>query len=105
MLRGIDPEVTQGRARLHSRQLKEKNIKVLIAGMLASPSLGKDYRDEFDAIYPDLAAKYGALLYPFFLEGVAGQPKLTLPDGLHPNAAGVETIVQNILPSVRALLA
>jgi acyl-CoA thioesterase-1 len=105
MLRGLNPETTRTSLDSILARLKEKNVKVLIAGMLASPSLGRSYRDEFDAIYPDLAAKYGALLYPFFLEGVSGHPQFTLTDGLHPNAAGVETIVNNILPSVRLLLA
>jgi acyl-CoA thioesterase-1 len=105
MLRGTNPKITKAALDGILARLKEKNIKVLIAGMLASPSLGRDYRAEFDAIYPDLAARYDALLYPFFLEGAAGHPELNLPDGLHPNAAGVEAIVANILPSVRALLA
>ena len=104
MLRGLDPKLTKAALDAILARLKEKNVKVLIAGMLATPSLGKDYGAEYDAIYPDLAAKYGALLYPFFLEGVAMRPDLKLPDGLHPNAAGVETIVKNILPSARALL-
>jgi acyl-CoA thioesterase-1 len=105
MLRGYDPKITRTALDAILARLKEKNIKVLIAGMLASPSLGRDYRAEFDAIYPDLAAKYGSALYPFFLDGVAGRPELKLTDGLHPNAAGVDTIVKNILPSVRQLLA
>lgn len=105
MLRGTNPKATRAALDSMLARLKEKNVKVLIAGMLASPSLGHAYRDEFDAIYPELAAKYGALLYPFFLEGVSGHPQFTLTDGLHPNAAGVETIVRNILPTVRLLLA
>jgi len=105
MLRGLNPETTRSALDSILARLKEKNVKALIAGMLASPSLGQPYRDEFDAIYPDLAAKYGALLYPFFLDGVSGHPQFTLTDGLHPNAAGVETIVRNILPTVRLLLA
>ena len=55
-------------------------------------------------IYPALAKSYDVSLYPFFLDGVAGDPKLDQPDGLHPNAQGVEIIVQKILPSVEALL-
>ncbi|MEJ0095505.1 MAG: arylesterase [Methylocella sp.] len=105
MLRGIDPDVTNANLAAILEKLKSRNIKVLFAGMLASPSLGKDYKAKFDALFPALATQYDAPLYPFFLEGVAGQPKLTLSDGLHPSAAGVETIVQNILPSVRNLLA
>jgi acyl-CoA thioesterase-1 len=104
MLRGIDPEVTKAALGAMLQTLKSRNIKVLIAGMRASPSLGRDYKARFDAIFPDLSAKYGAPLYPFFLEGVAGERGLTLADGIHPNAAGVERIAQGILPSVRALI-
>jgi acyl-CoA thioesterase-1 len=104
MLRGIDPEVTKAALDAILAALKARNVKVLIAGMRATPSLGKEYAARFDAIFPDLAAKYDAPLYPFFLEGVAGEPKLKLPDGLHPNAAGAERIAQNMLPSMRAFL-
>ncbi len=62
---------------------------MLLAGMLAAPNLGPDYQAAFDAIFPDLAAKYGVTLYPFFLDGVAGEPAYQLEDGMHPNAAGV----------------
>jgi len=72
--------------------------------MLAAPNLGADYQKKFDAIYPALAARYGVALYPFFMDGVAGNPKLTLPDGLHPTRAGVEIIVARVLPDVEALL-
>ena len=58
----------------------------------------------FDAVYPALAEQYGAVLYPFYLDGVAGDPKLNQPDGLHPTAAGVEVIVGRILPKVEELL-
>lgn len=105
MLRGTDPKVTKSALEAILAKLKQKRVKVLLAGMLASPNLGKDYQSEFDAIYPELAAEYGALLYPFFLDGVADRPDLKLADGLHPNPQGVEKIVQNILPSVRTLLA
>jgi acyl-CoA thioesterase-1 len=76
----------------------------VIAGIKANPTLGKDYCSRFDAIYPDLAAKYDAPLYPFFLEGVAGEPGLKLADGMHPNAAGVEQMVKGILPTVETFL-
>ncbi|VTZ26483.1 Lipolytic protein G-D-S-L family (fragment) [Methylocella tundrae] len=105
MLRGTDPKVTKSALEAILAKLKEKDVKVLLAGMLASPNLGKDYQTQFDAIYPELAAEYGALFYPFFLDGVADRPDLKLADGLHPNPDGVKEIVQNILPSVRALLA
>ena len=104
MLRGIDPAVTRKALERIMDHLAAAKIKVLIAGMRASPSLGETYKNAFDGIYPDLAAKYGSLLYPFFLQGVAGDRTMTLPDGLHPNAAGVARIVAGILPSVENLL-
>jgi acyl-CoA thioesterase I len=104
MLRGVDPEVTKAALDAILAKLKARNIKVLIAGMKAASSLGKDYRTRFDTIYPALAKKYNAPLYPFFLEGVAGEPALKLGDGLHPNPAGVERIVKGILPAVRAFM-
>ncbi|RMF00566.1 MAG: arylesterase [Alphaproteobacteria bacterium] len=104
-LRGLEPG--QARANLDAilTRLREKRIPVLIAGMLAPRNLGPDYASRFDSIFPDLAKKHGALLYPFFLEGVAGKRALNLPDGLHPNARGVAVIVARILPYVEKLLA
>jgi acyl-CoA thioesterase-1 len=66
--------------------------------------MGADYRRAFDGIYPQLARKYGMRLYPFFLDGVAGDRRLIQADGLHPNAEGVSIIVGRMLPSVRAAL-
>jgi acyl-CoA thioesterase-1 len=86
-------------------RLKARNIPVLLAGMLAAPSLGREYGEKFNAIYPALAAKYGLTLYPFFLQGVAGHPELNLSDGMHPNRQGVELMVQSILPTVKAFVA
>jgi acyl-CoA thioesterase-1 len=104
MLHGVDPEVTKAALDAILGELKARNIKVLIAGMRAASSLGQDYKTRFDAIYPVLAKKYDAPLYPFFLEGVAGEPTLKLGDGLHPNPAGVERIVKGILPDVHAFV-
>jgi acyl-CoA thioesterase I len=104
MLQGIDPSVTRGALDTILARLQAQHIKVLIAGMLASPSLGKDYGRAFDSIYPELAAKYHAPLYPFFLAGVATNKTLELADGMHPNRDGVERIVAGILPRVEALL-
>lgn len=104
MLRGIEPNVTKAALDAILAKLKSRDIKTLIAGMKATPSLGHDYKARFDAIYPDLAAKYGAPLYPFFLDSVATDPALKLADGLHPNSAGVKRIVQAILPDVRSFM-
>ena len=77
----------------------------ILAGMAASNNWGQNYREEFDSIYPDLATKYGVTMVPFFMEGVWGDPKLLLVDGLHPNPAGVAKIVDKIAPYVEKALA
>jgi acyl-CoA thioesterase-1 len=105
MLRGIKPEVTRDALDALLRRLTDRHVAVLLCGMRAAPNLGSDYGQSFERIYPDLAAKYGVLLYPFFLDGVAADPGLTQHDGLHPNAAGVGIIVQRILPKARDLIA
>ncbi len=69
--------------------------------MLAPPNRGADYAASFNAIYPDLARQHGVTLYPFFLDGVAGNPSLIQQDGIHPTAEGVAIIVQRILPTLR----
>jgi len=105
MLRGIKPEVTRGALEKILQRLTTRHIAVLLCGMRAAPNLGTEYGAAFERIYPELAAKYGALLYPFFLDGVAANLSLTQPDGLHPNAAGVGVIVTRILPKVEELVA
>jgi len=84
--------------------LGKRKITVLLAGMLAPPNLGPDYARDYNGLYPDLAKKHGVALYPFFLEGVAAQAALNQPDGLHPNAAGVQVIVDAMTPHVLELL-
>jgi acyl-CoA thioesterase I len=104
MLRGIDPAVTRQALESIVTRLKGRGIRVMLAGMYASRNLGPGYAQRFDAIYRDIARQHGLVFYPFFLEGVAGQRQLNLPDGLHPTAQGVEMIVQRMLPSVETFL-
>ena len=104
MLRGTDPAVPRKALDAILSRLKARGILVLLAGMRASANLGPDYGARFDAIYPDLAQRYGLILYPFFLAGVAGDRSLNLEDGVHPNRQGVERIVEGILPSVEQFL-
>lgn len=103
-LRGLDPAGTDKALRQALDRLKERNIPVLIAGMYAPRSLGAVYYEQFDAIYPKLAEDYGADLYPFFLDGVAGEVKLNLQDGIHPTAEGIRIVVERILPTVESFL-
>lgn len=105
MLRGTDPAVTRRALEDIVSRLKARGIKVMLAGMYAARNLGPDYVARFDAIYRDLAAREGLVLYPFFLDGVAGDRSLSLPDGLHPTARGVEMIVERIVPTTETFLA
>jgi acyl-CoA thioesterase-1 len=104
MLRGLPPDGTKTALAAILGRAKAAHLPTLIAGMRAAPNLGPEYDHAFDAIYPALAGAFGALLYPFFLDGVAGDPKLNQPDGLHPTAPGAAVIVNRILPSVEDLL-
>jgi acyl-CoA thioesterase-1 len=103
-LRGIDPKLTRAALSEILTRLKERNIPVLMCGMVAPPNYGSDYAAAFNAIYPDLAKSFDVPLYPFFLEGVAADATLNQADGMHPTPEGVDVIVSNILPSVQALL-
>jgi acyl-CoA thioesterase-1 len=105
MLRGFKPEVTRVALDGILRRLTARHIAVLLCGMRAAPNLGADYVSSFESIYPELAGKYGVLLYPFFLDGAAGDLSLLQADGLHPNATGVGVIVSRILPKVEELVA
>jgi len=104
-LRGLDPAQAKSNLSAILAKLTAQHRGVLLAGMLAPPNLGSDYGAAFNAIYPDLARQYGVVLYPFFLDGVAANPALNQPDGLHPTAEGVAIIVKRLLPSLRQVIA
>lgn len=103
-LRGLDPNVTKTALDAILRRLTARQISVLLAGMRAPPNLGPEYTKAFDGIYPALASTHPVVFYPFFLDGVAADPKLNQGDGMHPNGAGVEAIVARILPRVEELI-
>lgn len=103
-LRGVDPAVTRAALEGILTRLKARNIAVLLCGMYAPPNYGADYTARFNRIYPDLAKAHGVALYPFFLDGVTTVASLTQSDGLHPTAAGIDVVVQRILPTVEAFL-
>ena len=102
-LRAIDPAVARSNLDRLLAALSERSLPVLLAGMLAPRNLGPEYGARFDAIYPELAERHRALLYPFLLDGVATVAGLNQADGLHPNEAGVEVIVERMIPSVLCL--
>lgn len=104
MLRGIDPAETRRNLTAICEELKSRGIPILLTGMIAAPNMGEDYSSRFNAIYRDLATQYEATLYPFFLEGVITDSAMMLPDRIHPNARGIETIAQNVAPLVGSAL-
>jgi acyl-CoA thioesterase-1 len=104
MLRGLDPQVTRKAMQEILDRLRARHIAVLLCGMIATANLGPDYGRAFNSIFPELAAANHLLLYPFFLDGVAGLKELNQPDGLHPTAGGIDVIVDRILPKVEELV-
>ncbi len=104
-LRGLDPAEVRANLGAILKRLRERNIPVLLAGMMAPRNLGPAYEKAFNSAYPELARQYGATLYPFFLDGVALDPELNQPDLIHPNAKGVAVIVERIVPYVERLIA
>jgi acyl-CoA thioesterase-1 len=104
-LRALPPDEMERNLDAIIARLQAEGIAVLLAGMLAPPNLGADYGREYAAVFPRLAERHDVPLYPFFLDGVAGEPSLNQPDGIHPSAAGIERIVEGILPFVEQWLA
>jgi acyl-CoA thioesterase-1 len=103
-LRGIDPKRTYDNLDGILGRFSQSGVPVLFTGMYAPPNLGRDYGREFNAVFPRLAEKHGVLFYPFFLDGVAAEADLNQADGIHPNARGVDIIVERLLPSVKKLI-
>ena len=104
MLRGLPAAAAEAQLDTILAELQKRHIRTLLIGMKAAPNLGAAYRAAFDGMYPRLARKYGVKLYPFFLNGVAGDRALIQADGLHPNPRGVAIIVRRIQPWVRSAL-
>jgi len=98
LLRGLDVNVTEENLRTILRKVRKKNpkIPIIIAGMMAPPNMGKKYQEKFNRIFAGLAKEFDAGFIPFVLEGVAGDPKLNLPDGIHPNVEGEKIVADNI---------
>ena len=104
MLRGLDPRRAEANLDAILTELGNRRIKVLLAGMIASPNLGPDYARRFNPIYARLAAKHRVALYPFFLKGIVGDRTLHFGDAIHPNGRVVSLIVRGIMPQMRRLL-
>ncbi|CAH2599588.1 Arylesterase precursor [Rhodovastum atsumiense] len=104
-LRGIDPSATEANLTAILDTLAAKRIPVLLCGMLAPPNLGPEYGQAFHATFERLGARKEVIYDPFFLQGVARDPALNQPDGIHPNPEGVRRIVARLLPQIERLLA
>jgi acyl-CoA thioesterase I len=104
VLRQVTPAETRANLQAMLKELDRRGIPVVLTGMMAPPNLGPDFSARFNAIWPDLARTYQAELYPFILDGVIGNRALMLPDGVHPNARGIDRIADRLTPVVQARL-
>jgi acyl-CoA thioesterase I len=100
MLRAIDPATTRANLETIIDKAQASGVEIVLAGMLAPPNLGADYKNAFDALYPDLAKAHNLLFMPFLLQDVAQQAGLNQGDGMHPNGEGVAVMVEHLLPLV-----
>jgi len=104
-LRGLAPADMEVNLDAILTRLAGRGVPAVLTGMLAPPNMGRAYGDAFKAVFPRLAKRHGVVFYPFFLDGVAAQPALNQPDGIHPNAAGVRVIVERFTPHLLRALA
>lgn len=104
MLRNTPPATPRAALESLLSKLRDRRIPAVLAGMKSLANWGEAYRQDFERIYRDLAAQFSVPLYPFFLEGVSGDARLTLGDGLHPNQQGVERIVDGFAPFLESIL-
>lgn len=105
VLRQVDPAETRANMAAMLDELAKRRIPVILTGMMAPPNLGPDFAGRFNAIWPDLAKEHAAVLDPFILQGVLGNRQLMLPDGVHPNARGVDRVADRVAPLVAKRLA
>ncbi|MDA8668540.1 arylesterase [Alphaproteobacteria bacterium] len=104
MLRGLSPETTKANLELIIQLVQEKEIPILLTGMVAPGAYGKDYQNQFNSLYPDLAEQYKLAFYPFLLEGVALKPELNQSDGKHPNQEGIQIISQKLAKKIKKII-
>ena len=105
MLRGLNPELTMQNLDSIINKFKKNGSIVILAGMLASESMGPKYQSQFDEIYPELAKKYDLIFMPFLLDGVALNKKYLQADYKHPNAQGIKIMASNLYPYIIEALA
>ena len=104
MLRGLSPETTKANLELIIQLVQEKEIPILLTGMVAPGAYGKEYQNQFNSLYPDLAEQYNLAFYPFLLEGVALKPELNQGDGKHPNQEGIQLISQKLAEKIKKII-
>lgn len=104
MLRGLSPETTKANLELIIQLVQEKEIPILLTGMVAPSAYGKEYQNQFNSLYPDLAEQYKLAFYPFLLEGVALKPELNQSDGKHPNQEGIQLISQKLAEKIKKII-
>jgi acyl-CoA thioesterase I len=103
-LRGLPPARTRENLTQIVTTAREQGVEVLLLGLRMPPNYGPDYTEEFERLYAEVAEALDVPLVPFMLEGVAGDPELNLPDGIHPTAEGQRIVAANVLPALRELL-
>jgi len=99
--RGIDPALIKSNIRRIIQTLKDQNVVVVLGGMKIVRNLGQEYTNAFAAVYPEVAESEDVIFIPFFLDGVAADPGLNQPDGIHPTAEGYRKVVDHIYPYVQ----
>jgi acyl-CoA thioesterase-1 len=104
MLRGLSPETTKANLELIIQLVQKKEIPILLTGMIAPGAYGKEYQNQFNSLYPDLAEQYKLAFYPFLLEGVALKPELNQSDGKHPNQEGIQLISQKLAKKIKKII-
>jgi acyl-CoA thioesterase I len=99
-LRGITPDETKKNLKgiVQLVKLKYPSTRILLAGMQIPPNMGQEFAGAFRAVFPEVAQEENVTLIPFLLEGVAGDPNLNLPDGIHPTEAGHKIVFETIWP-------
>ncbi len=104
-LRGVDPALTRRNLDAIVTRFRSEGVVVLLAGMQMVRNLGPVFTEAFRSIYPEIAETHGLILMPFFLDGVAGNPRLNQPDGIHPTAEGYRIVATNLYPYVHQAIA
>ena len=103
-LRAQSPQAMRENLAAIVKRVQASGARVLLVGMRLPPNYGAEYTREFQAVFPEVARTTGVALMPFLLDGVAADPRLNQPDGIHPTAAGYQVIADRLWPYLRPLL-